>query len=60
MATASYSTLTKMSEQDRLHRKIAWQLIPMLMLCYLLASLDRSNVAFAKLEFSRDLGRDHA
>lgn len=45
-------------EKERIYRKIAWRLIPVLMLCYLLASLDRSNVAFAKLQFSHALGFD--
>jgi MFS family permease len=49
-----------MSDKDRLYRKVARRLIPILMLCYLMASLDRSNVAFAKLEFSRDLHFDDA
>lgn len=45
---------------DAAYRKIYRRVIPFLMLCYLFASLDRSNVAFAKLQFVEDLGFDDA
>lgn len=44
------------SPSAALHRKVAWRLLPLLMLCYLLAYIDRQNVGFAKLEFMSDLG----
>jgi MFS transporter, ACS family, tartrate transporter len=37
-------------------RKIAWRLIPYLMLCYFVAYLDRVNLGFAALTFKGDLG----
>src|SRR5271157_3703755 len=37
-------------------RKIAWRLIPYLMLCYFVAYLDRVNLGFAALTFKSDLG----
>ncbi|MFK4533455.1 D-galactonate transporter [Bradyrhizobium ottawaense] len=40
---------------DRLYRKIAWRLIPFLMICYVGAYLDRVNVGFAKLQMLNDL-----
>lgn len=40
---------------DRIYRKIAWRLIPFLMLCYVAAYLDRVNVGFAKLQMLNDL-----
>ncbi|MGB8262026.1 MAG: MFS transporter [Terracidiphilus sp.] len=40
----------------RLYRKIARRLLPFLMLLYLVAFLDRSNISFAKLTMNRDLG----
>lgn len=49
-----------MSQDDLLYRKITWRLIPFLMLCYFLAFLDRTNVAFAKLGFAGALGFDDA
>jgi sugar phosphate permease len=40
---------------DRLYRRIAWRLIPFLMICYVGAYLDRVNVGFAKLQMLDDL-----
>src|SRR5215831_12792427 len=42
-------------EGDRLYRRIAWRLIPFLMVCYVGAYLDRVNVGFAKLQMLNDL-----
>jgi MFS family permease len=39
----------------RVYRKVAWRLLPLLMLCYLVAYLDRVNVGFAKLQMLGDL-----
>lgn len=38
------------------YRKVSWRLIPFLVLCYVVAYLDRVNVGFAKLEMLADLG----
>ena len=40
---------------DRARRKAYWRLLPLLFLCYVIAYVDRSNVAIAKLTMSRDL-----
>ena len=40
----------------RASRKAAWRLIPFLMLCYLVAFLDRVNVGFAALTMNKELG----
>ena len=37
------------------YRKTAWRIIPLLMVCYLVAYLDRVNVGFAKLQMLDDL-----
>lgn len=37
-------------------RKITWRLIPFLMLCYLLAFIDRGNIGMASLQMNDDLG----
>jgi D-galactonate transporter len=42
-------------EEDRVYRKVTWRIIPFLMLCYLVAYLDRVNVGFAKLQMLSDL-----
>ena len=39
-----------LSQRDALYRKVAWRLIPLLFLCYIVAYLDRVNVGFAKLQ----------
>ena len=42
--------------KDGLYRKVFWRIMPFLMLCYVIAYLDRVNVGFAKLQMSVDLG----
>lgn len=42
-------------EVDATFRKVAWRLVPILMLAYVLAFIDRGNVGFAKLQFMGDL-----
>jgi ACS family tartrate transporter-like MFS transporter len=39
-----------------LRRKVAWRILPLVIVLYLVAYLDRANVAFAKLRMGRDLG----
>src|SRR5215469_16416973 len=38
--------------------KIAWRLVPLLVLCYFVAFLDRVNLSFAGLTMNADLGFD--
>jgi MFS family permease len=40
----------------RASRKAAWRLIPFLILCFLIAFLDRVNVGFAALTMNKELG----
>ncbi|BCF97179.1 permease [Paraburkholderia sp. PGU19] len=47
-------------EEHRLFRKIAWRFLPVLMLGYLAASIDRVNVGFAKLHMAQTLGLSDA
>ncbi|MDQ1077953.1 MFS transporter [Pseudoroseomonas cervicalis] len=42
--------------EDGLYRKVAFRIMPLLVLCYVIAYLDRVNVGFAKLQMSQDLG----
>jgi hypothetical protein len=37
-------------------RRITWRLIPFLMLCYLLAFIDRVNIGMASLQMNHDVG----
>ena len=41
--------------EEATYRKVAWRLIPFLLLCYVVAYLDRVNVGFAKLQMLTDL-----
>ncbi|RYF45589.1 MAG: MFS transporter, partial [Cytophagaceae bacterium] len=41
--------------EDAAYRKVAWRILPLLLVCYLVAYLDRVNVGFAKLQMSDDL-----
>jgi sugar phosphate permease len=50
MATALSATT------DSLYRKIGWRLIPLLLLGYVFAYLDRINIGFAALQMKSDLG----
>jgi len=44
------------ADPDALYRKVLLRLLPMLVIVYIIAYIDRSNVGFAKLGFMRDLG----
>jgi len=41
-------------------RKVTWRLVPILLLMYILAFLDRSNIGFAKASFQADTGISNA
>ena len=40
---------------DAIYRKISWRLLPLLMLCYAVAYLDRVNIGYAKLQIQDSL-----
>ena len=48
------------SELSTIYRKIDWRLLPFLLLCYVVAYLDRVNVGFAKLQMQSDLSLSDA
>ncbi len=49
------------SPLDRARRKAYWRLLPVLFVCYVIAYVDRANVAIAKLTMTKDLpGFDNA
>jgi len=58
--TVSSSKVTDAAVADRARRKIFRRLIPFLFVLYIIAYLDRANVAFAKLPMSADLGFSEA
>ncbi len=44
-----------LSFEEATYRKVAWRLIPLLLVCYVVAYLDRVNVGFAKLQMMDEL-----
>ncbi|RUM03969.1 MFS transporter [Rhizobium chutanense] len=51
---------TAEAAEDRAYGKVFWRIVPFLMLCYVVAYLDRVNVGFAKLQMSSELGLSEA
>lgn len=43
-------------DQESIYRKVTWRLMPLLLICYVVAYLDRVNVGFAKLQMMQALG----
>ncbi len=43
------------AEESRIVRKIAWRIMPLIMVCYLFAFFDRINISFAKFALQTDL-----
>lgn len=50
MSTAQSTASRVLAEHDRTHRSVTWRLMPLLLVCYLFAHLDRINIGFAKLQ----------
>ena len=53
--TAVQSGAADPTFEDATYRKVSWRLVPFLLLCYVVAYLDRVNVGFAKLQMLNDL-----
>ncbi|MDF3934774.1 MFS transporter [Pseudomonas citronellolis] len=56
MSTATPVTAaTPPASADATHLRVVWRLMPLLLVCYVFAHLDRINIGFAKLQMSADL-----
>ncbi|TKJ74158.1 MFS transporter [Pseudomonas sp. CFBP13509] len=55
MSTAHTAAPLGQVARDRTHSTITWRLMPLLLICYLFAHLDRINIGFAKMQMSADL-----
>ena len=55
MSTANTADSITLAEHDRTHSTVTWRLMPLLLICYLFAHLDRINIGFAKMQMSTDL-----
>ena len=58
MPAASWTGSPSLTSDEvaALRRKVAWRIVPLVVLLYLVAYLDRANVGFAKLRMGQDLG----
>src|SRR6476469_4484079 len=56
MATATLYNAELTPEEDRILSKVLWRIVPFLLLCYIVAYLDRVNVGIASLSMNVDLG----
>src|SRR4051812_35856427 len=45
-----------MSEEDAVYRKVNWHIMPIILLAYILAFLDRINVGYTQLQMKQSLG----
>jgi len=43
-------------DESTIVRKVAWRIMPLIMICYLFAFFDRINISFAKFQLQGDLG----
>ncbi|WP_313064377.1 MFS transporter [Paraburkholderia sp. LEh10] len=50
------NTVTSAIDESRLINRLAWRLMPLLGILYLVAYIDRSNISFAKLQMLGSLG----
>lgn len=55
MAIAATSPATSELERTTMKR-VAWRLLPFLIVCYLIAIIDRGNIGMASLQMNQDLG----
>lgn len=54
-ATEKTDALPLSTDQEQLYKRLNWRILPILLICYFFASLDRQNIAFAKLQMQSDL-----
>jgi D-galactonate transporter len=54
-ATETAAVEAAVTEQQVI-KKIAWRLMPLIVICYLFAFFDRVNISFAKTQLQHDLG----
>lgn len=47
-------------DSDALYRRIMWRVMPLLVICYIVSFIDRSNIGLAKIQFMDELGFTNA
>ncbi|WP_349681591.1 hypothetical protein [Pseudomonas sp. UBA6310] len=55
-STLAADAAAQESLENRIYRKVNWRIVPLFILCFLFAYLDRVNISFAKLQMQSDLG----
>src|SRR3954452_19251647 len=60
MAQSIAQTSAGDASEQALMSKIAWRIVPFLMLCYFIAFIDRVNAGFAALQMNHDIGLTQA
>jgi len=55
-ATAAVPQAHSENDLKAVISKVAWRLMPLIMICYLFAFFDRINISFAKFQLQSDLG----
>src|SRR3954451_18366537 len=55
-AGAAVAAPATKSQEDAVYAKIIWRIIPIILLAYILAFLDRINVGYTQLQMKQDLG----
>lgn len=55
-ADTGIQTVTDEQFAHRTFARVKWKILPLLMICYVLALIDRNVIGFAKLGFMKDLG----
>jgi len=56
MAQAVAAAPVEDGVKDAVYRKVAWRLLPFILLCYMANYIDRTNIGIAQLHLRRDLG----
>ncbi|HUG21772.1 MFS transporter [Piscinibacter sp.] len=54
-APGTQHSLPKASADDALYSKVSWRIIPLLIVCYMIAYLDRINIGYAQLQMKEVL-----
>src|SRR5690349_1570066 len=55
LAMPNRQTAAAQAEQDAVWSKISWRIVPVILIAYMMAFLDRINVGYAKLTMQQDL-----
>jgi len=56
MAAVPYPATAQDIQESSLYRRITLRFVPLLVICFVFAYLDRVNISFAKLQMQQDLG----